>query len=149
MPQSEAVPNADSNDHSHFAVLAEIKDYDRPLYLTQITFARLIDDVVLPYQTGEAFFIDGVPVTRERLVRLKIIKQASDFAGILDHFHDTMRNAAPEIRKIFGEQYETRLSAILRECGEDVTSQVIKAFDSKIKPSAKDYLPKREELISG
>jgi hypothetical protein len=32
--------------------------------------------------------------------------------------------------------------------GEDVTSQVIKAFDFKIKPCLKDYLPKREELIA-
>jgi subtilase family serine protease len=32
---------------------------------------------------------------------------------------------------------------------DDFTSQVIKAFNEKIRPSLKDYLPKREELIGG
>ena len=30
----------------------------------------------------------------------------------------------------------------------DVTAQVIKAFTQVVKPSLKDYLPKRQELIS-
>ena len=41
-----------------------------------------------------------------------------------------------------------RLEALLRWATEDVTTQVIKAFDTSIKPKLKDYLPKREELIS-
>jgi hypothetical protein len=48
---------------------------------------------------------------------------------------------------MIGQQYHVRLEACLRETGEDVTSQVISAFDKTIKPSLKDYLPKREELI--
>jgi hypothetical protein len=40
-----------------------------------------------------------------------------------------------------------RLQALFRELGEDVTSQVIKAYAAKIKPSLRDYIPKREELI--
>ena len=31
---------------------------------------------------------------------------------------------------------------------DDVTSQVIKAYNTVIKPSIKDYLPKRDELLS-
>jgi hypothetical protein len=30
-----------------------------------------------------------------------------------------------------------------------VTSQIIKAFDQKIRPGLKEYLPKREELLNG
>ena len=40
-----------------------------------------------------------------------------------------------------------RLDALFRGGGDDVASQVIQAFDRKIRPALKDYLPKREELI--
>jgi hypothetical protein len=58
-----------------------------------------------------------------------------------------MRSLEPQLQKVYGDQYQVRLEAVLREGGEDVTSQVLKAFDRTIKPSIKDYLPKREELI--
>ncbi len=58
-----------------------------------------------------------------------------------------MRESEKEIQKLYGDQYHVRLEVALREGGEDVTSQVIKAFDSEIKPKLKDYLPKRKELI--
>ena len=48
---------------------------------------------------------------------------------------------------MLGEQYHARVEAILRGNGEDVTSQVLSAFNSTIKPRLKDYLPKKEELI--
>lgn len=35
----------------------------------------------------------------------------------------------------------------MREHGDDVTSQVLKAYDRRIKPGLKAYLPEREELI--
>jgi hypothetical protein len=41
------------------------------------------------------------------------------------------------------------LEAILRRWGEDVTAQVIKAFEHRIRPALKDYLAKREALIKG
>ena len=44
------------------AVLAEKKDYERPLYLHSLSFGRLMDDVVVPYEAGDAFFVDGVSV---------------------------------------------------------------------------------------
>jgi hypothetical protein len=47
--------------------------------MTHLTFARLMDEVVLPYQTDEAFFIDGAPLKRQNLKRLKIIKQQDFF----------------------------------------------------------------------
>jgi hypothetical protein len=57
-----------------FAVFAEAEGQSKPLILINLTFARLLDDVVVPYQTGEPFFIDGAPLKREKLSKLKIIK---------------------------------------------------------------------------
>jgi hypothetical protein len=63
-------------------------------------------------------------------------------------FDMALNKADAPIRKLHGEQYTTRFEHMLRENSEDVTSQVLKAYDKVIKPSIKDYIPKRDELIS-
>lgn len=128
-----------------FAVLAESKDYDKPLILTGLTFARLIDDVVFPYEESNPFFIDGVPLTREKIKRLKIIKESDWFKSEFADLHWRVRRHS--VGKVIADQYDVRVQALLREAGEDVTSQIIKAYDQKIKPSIKDYMPKREQLV--
>lgn len=132
-----------------FAVFAEADSHSRPLIMTHRTFARLMDEVVLPYQTDQAFFIDGAPLTRKQLKRLKLIKQSGFFDHVFKQLHETIREPVYDLKlkQVYAEQYQVRLEALLREQGEDVTSQIVKAFDTKIKPSLKDYIPKREELI--
>lgn len=132
-----------------FAVFAESDGQSKPLIMTHLTFARLMDEVVLPYQTDEAFFIDGAPLKKKDLKRLKILKQEDFFGDTLRELHHGMRWNGHDLkmRQLYTDQYHIRLEALLRESGEDVTSQVIKAFDKTIRPSIKDYLPKREELI--
>lgn len=130
-----------------FAVFAEAEGYDNPLILTDLTFARLIDDVVVPFEKNEPFFIDGAPLKREKIRKLKILHQKEIFPTVLADLLWGMRRLRLELQKIYGEQYYIRLEAALREGTKDVTSQVIKAFNTKIKPSLKNYLPKREELI--
>ena len=70
-----------------FAVLAEGDGQSKPLILTHLTFARLMDDVVVPYQTGEPFFIDGAPLKRDKLKKLKIIKQREFFSSTFNQLH--------------------------------------------------------------
>lgn len=130
-----------------FAVFAEVKGYEKPLILTDLTFARLIDDVLIPFEEKKPFFIDGAPVKREEIHRLKILRQKEDFPMLFGEFNHKLRRGETAQQKIYGEQYHIRMEAILRTGCEDVTSQVIKAFDAKIRPRIKDYLPKREELI--
>ena len=45
-----------------FAVFAEAEGHDRPLLQLDLTFPRLMDDVVVPYHSNETFFIDGAPI---------------------------------------------------------------------------------------
>ncbi len=130
-----------------FAVLAEAEGYEKPLILTNLSFARLIDDVVYPFEKKEPFFIDGTPIMREKIRKLKILRQREYFPRLLGELHRGLRRGDIKRQKIYGDQYYIRFEAALRAGCEDVTSQVIKAFDTKIKPKLKDYLPKREELI--
>jgi len=51
-------------------------------------------------------------------------------------------------QKTYGDQYETRFEHVLRTHAQDVTLQIIKAYDQAVKPRLKDYIPQRDELIS-
>jgi len=137
----------DETEKALFAVYAEIDGFERPLIQTGLTFARLIDDVVYPYEDDKPFFIDGVSVTKKKVRRLKILRQRDAFRTAFFDLHHGMRRGDVKVKKILGDQYYVRLEAALREGCEDVTSQIIKAFDVKIRPRLKDYLPDRNELI--
>ncbi|OQW66541.1 MAG: hypothetical protein BVN28_00210 [Nitrospira sp. ST-bin4] len=132
-----------------FGVIAEVAGRDKQLILLNLTFGRLIDEVVKPYDTEEAFFIDGVPVTRNKISRIKIISLTQRFRNGIRQLERGLTQMDNQTQKIYGEQYDTRFEHVLRTSAEDVTSQVVKAYNQAVKPSLKDYLPKREELISG
>lgn len=103
---------------------------------------------MLPYQSDQPFFIDGVSTKIQNLKKIKIIRQNQSFDDLFIELHHFLR-AGSSSKKITAADYPVRLEALFREAGEDVTSQVIKAFNAKIRPSLKDYMPKREELIDG
>jgi len=131
-----------------YTVYAESADHSKPLLQLDMTFARLIDDIIVPYQSNETFFIDGAPVSAKKLKRIKILKLKENYPNARRQFERALTVASSEIRKTYGEQYSIRFENLLRNNSEDVTSQVIKAYNQAIKPCLKDYLPKREELIS-
>ena len=103
--------------------------------------------MVVPFEKKEPFLIDGASLKCDKIRRLKILRQKETFKTAFADLHCGLRRQEKDLQKIYGEQYHVRLEAALREGCEDVTSQVIKAFDMKIKPKLKDYLPKRKELI--
>lgn len=140
---SEALQLSEQN----FAVLAEVEGCEKPLIMFKLTFARLIDDVVFPHESGNPFFVDGVSVSKGKTKKLKILRLAKSFDGAFYLLNRGLTHGPEETRRIYGEQYQTRMEAIFRDDGEDVTSQVISAFDKTIKPRLSDYLPKRETLI--
>ena len=131
-----------------YAVFAEAQGHQKPLLQIELTFPRLIDDIIVPYQTGETFFIDGAPVTPDKISRIKVLKLTEYFNRSKWDFDQKLTSGTAQEMKVLGEQYSTRFEHILRQHSEDVTSQVLKAFNQVIKPSIKDYLPKRNELIS-
>ena len=130
-----------------FAIFAECQDFERALIMTGLSFGRLIDDIVKPLEEGEPLFIDGVPVTKDKVRRIKILRESKNLKHNLADLHWRLRRPPASETKVLADQYHIRVEAILREASEDVTAQVLKAFDAKIKPKLKDYLPKRQELL--
>lgn len=141
-------PSVSPAPEDHYAVYAEAEGHDRPLLQLDLTFARLMDDIVVPYQSDEPFFIDGAPVIPAKLKRIKLLRLTQNFVRARADFDMLLTRSGLSTQKLYGEQYTTRFDHLLRQCSEDVTSQVIKAYNQVIKPSLKDYIPKREELIS-
>ncbi len=138
----------EKND-DRFLVWAETDSHSKPLIMKGLPVARLFDDIVVPYQMGETFFLDGASVTAKELKRLKILRAKQPYLDdALGVFQRALTRGEGPIQKTYGEQYHVRFEAILRENSEDVTAQIIKAYDRAIRPSIKDYLPKREELIN-
>jgi hypothetical protein len=132
---------------STYSIFGEIESHDRALIMNKLSFARIIDDIIVPFETGKPFFIDGVPVTKEKIRKIKIIRETYELKNLLEDLHRKLRQGTQQIQKDIADQYYIRVEAILREKGEDVTSQVIKAFEISIRPRLKDYLPNRQELI--
>lgn len=134
---------------ARFGVIAEVEGRNKQLVLLNLSFGRLIDEIVKPYDTDEPFFIDGVPVTRGKIRRIKIVSLGDKFERGLWELERGLTRGEHQNQKIYGDQYETRFEHILRTDAEDVTSQIIKAYNQAVKPKLKDYIPKREELIAG
>lgn len=123
------------------------KDYDKPLYLSNLPFPRLMDDVVVPYQSDKNFFIDGVSVSAKNLKRIKILQQNDQFEGDFRRLHQNVQLPKSSGLHVPAEDYETRLQALFRNAGDDVTSQIITAYQEKIKDKIREYLPNKNKLI--
>ena len=131
-----------------FAVYAVRKAEPTPLIQTHFSFRRLMDEIVIPFESTESFFIDGASIKATDLDRIKIIRQKPFFNDTFHALHRGMRWGGDlKKQELYAKQYHVRLEALLRESGDDVTAQVVNAFRTAIKPKIKDYLPKNEALL--
>lgn len=131
-----------------FAVIAETEGYTRPLYLHGLTFERVMDEIVIPYETNKPFFIDGVPVKRDNLLRLKVIQQSSGFDRALVDLHHFLRLGRASTKGVPAAEYPTRLEAIFRSEGTDVTSYVLRAFDVALRKKLKGAVAENSEALA-
>jgi hypothetical protein len=137
----------EKTDDRKFVLYAVRKDRPGPLIQISLPWERLMEDVVFPFDEGEMFFIDGAAVKSTDLDRLKILMQSPGFNADFARLNWNMRTAPAKDKEIYARQYSVLFEAILRNQCEDVTSQVIKAYKTAIKPSLKDYLPKKQFLL--
>ena len=135
------------NNGNEFAVYAVRKNEPTPLIQTHLPFRRLMDDIVVPFESKETFFIDGAPVEATDLDRIKIIRQKEYFSQTFHDLHYGIRRGDINRQELYAKQYHVRLEALLRESGEDMTAQVVEAFRTVIKPKLKDYVPNKEALL--
>jgi hypothetical protein len=137
-----------TDDDPRFAVLAEKKGLEKPLYLHGLTFGQLMEDVVVPYEGDDAFFIDGVPVQKKELQRIKIVRQSANFMHFFTNLHYNLHRGGSK-NTFPASEYHVRLDSVMRAEGEDVTGRILNAYKEGILPRIKEYIPKRQELIAG
>ncbi|HEX7507619.1 MAG TPA: hypothetical protein VF550_12650 [Polyangia bacterium] len=135
------------DDEPRFAVQAQKNGLDKALYLQNLTFGQLMEDVVVPYERDDSFFIDGVPVQKKELARIKIVRQSPNFMHNLDELNFYLKRGGSK-SFVPAADYPMRLDALMRGSGEDVTNRILNAYKEGILPRIKEYIPKRQELIS-
>jgi hypothetical protein len=133
---------------SLFTVVAVRKLEPTQLVMIRLSWERLTEDILIPYETpGEIFFIDGAPVKATDLDRLKILLQGPSFDGEFRRLHMHLRTQDIKGKEMYAKQYPVFLNALLQAYCQDVTSQVISAFRTKVKPRLKDYLPEKKDIL--
>lgn len=142
MPELSTDPAA-----SRFSLFAVRKNDSQPLIQVDMTWERLMIDIVTPFEAGELFFVDGAPVRATDIDRMKILLQGQNFMPTFHQLHWSMRSAQTEKKETLAKQYHTFMEALLRENCTDVTSQVISAFRTAVKPKLSDRLPDRTMLF--
>ena len=142
LPQTDEIEK-----ESLFSVYAYRKGDTKPLIQINMTFGRLMEDIVIPFNTDEMFFLDGAPMKATSIDRIKLIRQGQNFARRIEDLHFGMRRGDIKLQELYAKQYDVRLEAILRDTGEDVTSQIIKAYTTAVKPKLKDYMSNRESIL--
>ena len=134
-------------DDRRFALYAVRKNSPTALIQINLPWERLMEDVVLPYDGCEMFFIDGAAVKATDLDRLKILLQGEGFQTEFAQLNWHLRVGDTKRKELYAKEYYAFFEAILRDRCEDVTSQVIKAYKTAIKPSIKDFIPRKDDLL--
>ena len=138
---SKLIPNAAD---SRFTLLAVRKSSPEVLLQLDLPWERLMEDIVIPFESGEPFFVDGAPVKATELDRMKILVNGPEFSSHVNRLHWLMR--AGDVH-LDASQYHLRLETLTREDCTDITSQVISAFITAVKPKLTDHLPDKKALF--
>jgi hypothetical protein len=114
-----------------YAVLGEAKEYDKPLFSHSMSLKALMVDIVGPYESGDAFRLDGVPVTKDTLTRLKVVKQGSGLTFSIDKCGRYLHRGKQS--KLSRDAYWDRIDMHFRQC-PDVTNLLVQAYVDRFKP---------------
>jgi hypothetical protein len=116
-----------------FAVLAEKEGDIRSLFLHGLTITKLYEHIVVPYEEDKPFFVDGVPLERKTLRRIKIIREDQEFVQDLDRLHNRVQLPRASDMHTPIADYPGLLVSLFQERNVDVTSDVINAYREKKK----------------
>jgi hypothetical protein len=130
-----------------FILLAVRRANPTVLLQMNLPWERLVTDIVTPYDLGELFFVDGAPVKATDLDRLKILLQSNGFTAAFARLNWHLRTGDTKSKEMHAKQYPILIEAMLREHCIDVTSQVISAFRTAIKPRLRDHMPDRAAFL--
>jgi hypothetical protein len=142
-------PLASDTNEQKFTISAVRKDNPTPLLQMNLSWGRLMEDIVIPFDSGEMFFVDGAATKATELDRLKILLNGHGLDRAFAHINWNMRTGNTNTREMYAKQYPVFIEAILREHCDDVTSQVVSAYKTAIKPKLKDPLPDKKTLFEG
>jgi hypothetical protein len=140
-------PSENNTNEQKFTISAVRKGDPTPLLQMNVSWGRLMEDIVIPYDSGESFFVDGAAIKATDLDRLKILLNGQGCGRAFANINWHMRTGDMKTKEMYAKQYPVFIEAMLREHCEDVTSQVVSAFKAAIKPKLKDHLPDKNTIF--
>jgi hypothetical protein len=92
-------------------------------------------------------FIDGAAAKARELDRMKILVNGTGFLGIFSYINEDLRSHDDKMREVTAKNYPTLMEAMLREHCTDITSQLISACNTALKPKLKNHLSGKSVLF--
>jgi hypothetical protein len=117
--------------------------FTEPLLQLNLPWERLMTDIVEPFDADKMFFIDGASVKATDLDRLKILINRPGLDGRVAEINRGMRVGDAKSKEMYAKQYHALMDAAIRYYGTDVTSQVVSAFKTAVKPKLTDHIDKK------
>jgi hypothetical protein len=139
--------DASTTDERKFTITAVRKDNPSVLLQMNLSWGRLMEDVVIPFDSGEMFFVDGAAIKATDLDRLKILLNGKGFDTAFALLNRHMRMGDLKTKEMYAKQYPVFIEAMLRQHCNDVTSQVVSAYKTAIKPRLKDHMPDKNAIF--
>ena len=140
-------PVAANPSEQKFTISAVRKDDPTMLLQMNLSWARLVEDIVIPFDSGEMFFVDGAATKATELDRLKILLNGQGFDRAFANINWHLRAGITATKEMYAKQYPVFIEAILREHCHDVTSQVVRAYKTAIKPRLKDHMLDKNAIL--
>ena len=104
-----------------YAIIAEVANH-APLSELHLPLASLLAAYVAPYEAGEPFFVDGMSVTKDTLLRFKVVRESAYFQNELSSMGRKMRRQSTEAGKGTAKNYNVIFEDLLRNHTTDVTN---------------------------
>jgi len=152
----------DTQDPQAMAVFVQLKEGGEELLVRNMTLERVLEEVVVPYNTSELFFIDGIRADASKIHRIKILVQQPDFEVLMSELFKTIAGRSPQFlpnsprAKSATEDAirnkSERITAIVEQYSEDITSQMMDAYAATMMGSVsklQDFQDERKALLDG
>lgn len=134
MENQEIQPPEQEDKPKLFAVFIQLHQ-DKETYLDyNCTFEQIVENVIVPYNTKEPFFVDGINTDATKIKRIKILVQKPDFTHKITDLHHTISGAKFSRQRAHIERLKAlqtkdqQILSIVETLADDITPQVMSAY---------------------
>jgi hypothetical protein len=139
----EKTSGEDSTARRYAVLLEKMGAEHMTVCAHDLSFDRLMEDLVIPYEERKPFRVDGTHFqNRDEVARVKIVAQTQQFDDALSLLNRGIAYPNGHSRHVPLSDYPGRLAAIFRSQARDITSDILNVYAEKKKLK----LPSKETI---